>query len=980
MLKLDDFDFKGLKRTRKVNGENTIELTAVPTESNKDDFPLIVEEATLNVFDKDYVIKQLNEKSKGKKYVKQATAIHDFFVNLINKQQPIVHNGSITFKKYMEDMVFAGTGYKVVLIDSFAAREFENLGDDNRLALLSKGVDRFKAEFELVGDEVRFYKQIGRDTDFQFRFGHNIKAISVDINTRNLATKIEGTGDPELGIEASYTSPNVDIFGEIDAPPVRDERYKSNTALLEELKARIVDEPEASITVDFADLRAAGYPYTIPGEGDRIWLIYEPMDDLLVEVRIMEIIEYFDNYMRPIKTEVTLSNHKKSLAGSMMDNVQKQLSDIATDDGVIRYSALDEAVRIATEALHSAQTELEFNNGIIAREKGDPNRLVLLNSGGIGISDDGGQTFREAITADGFVLTAGAIGRLSANHIQIGADTEYENGYDPSFAYKNFIVDGEDVKTNDDLIISMIYYTHLKVSDLKNGDKLPFSIETESTVDGVIEIILTTSIFEPEEFMVSSTVAEVFGFDGFAKYDFIFDVDMMDMPQDEEFVFVCVVDNSKRFKFRNAKLTKQTPSSDIVDNINDNLIREDLRLASPLPTSITMNNDGITAYVPSSQNNYYARLDHRGLYIKGGAIQIDGGLSDSQISSSGKWNGQGTYIDSNGIYTGTLTANQIQTSFNGIGSQVKITSAGLSTYRGGLRTSLLNGDGHHFYREGTNIGYIGTQNWINDESYRGLSFGLEYNADYMAWGFRESAGASTYTTMLSWHKTSAKDNKGFTFSDDVTFNLGISLGNNNSTINTYSNAIDWAYSNNVKISQFENGQVQFHMGSSTSRHTFYSDGSKKGGSIEVDNEVYGMSPIDSPQVLIEYIEFDIELSSAGIKVFLNETYTKAVNNFAVFLNNGSVIEKGDNYFVAAGEGFADARVVGKRIEYDKAFWGEMEDSSSLENSDYKKKPLLRMASAASSETNKTKNNWFVENERVISSESIDGIERSVLTR
>src|SRR5699024_3489206 len=32
----------------------------------------------------------------------------------------------------------------------------------------------------------------------------------------------------------------------------------------------------------------------------------------------------------------------------------------------------------------------------------------------------------------GFVLTAGAIGRLSANHIQIGPKTEYDPNYDPS--------------------------------------------------------------------------------------------------------------------------------------------------------------------------------------------------------------------------------------------------------------------------------------------------------------------------------------------------------------------------------------------------------------------------------------------------------------------------------------------------------------------------------------------------------------------
>src|SRR5690625_4960176 len=133
--------------------------------------------------------------------------------------------------------------------------------------------------------------------------------------------------------------------------------------MLEEMKARLQETAEITLTVDFVDVRAAGYPYTVPNEGDRVWLIYEPMDDLLIETRIMEIMEYYDVNMNPIKTEVTLSNHKKTFAGTMFENVRKQLRNIVDDDGIVRYSVLDEAVRIATEALQSAQTELEFNNG-----------------------------------------------------------------------------------------------------------------------------------------------------------------------------------------------------------------------------------------------------------------------------------------------------------------------------------------------------------------------------------------------------------------------------------------------------------------------------------------------------------------------------------------------------------------------------------------------------------------------------------------
>lgn len=51
-----------------------------------------------------------------------------------------------------------------------------------------------------------------------------------------------------------------------------------------------------------------------------------------------------------------------------------------------------------------------------------------------------------------------------------------------------------------------------------------------------------------------------------------------------------------------------------------NELRTDLRLESPLPTDIVMNEDGITATTANTSN--FARLDYRGLYVQGGAIDI----------------------------------------------------------------------------------------------------------------------------------------------------------------------------------------------------------------------------------------------------------------------------------------------------------------------------------------------------------------------
>src|SRR5690606_22312742 len=127
----------------------------------------------------------------------------------------------------------------------------------------------------------------------------------------------------------------------------------------------------------------------------------------------------YDANLNIIKTNVTLANYKKTFAGTMFDNVNKRLSDIVNRDGKVKYNVLDEAVKLATEALKSAQTELEFNNGIIARDKNNPNLLVLFNSMGLGISTDGGNTFRQAITPQGIVTDLLTAGQINANNITV---------------------------------------------------------------------------------------------------------------------------------------------------------------------------------------------------------------------------------------------------------------------------------------------------------------------------------------------------------------------------------------------------------------------------------------------------------------------------------------------------------------------------------------------------------------------------------
>src|SRR5699024_3050042 len=103
----------------------------------------------------------------------------------------------------------------------------------------------------------------------------------------------------------------------------------------------------------------------------------------------------------------------------------KNVTDWITGRKTIPYSIVDEAIKNATQALKNAQTELKFANGILAIDKNDPNKVVLLNSAGIGVSSDGGNTFKNSITGDG-VIAETVIGK---NLIGLNITSPNEDGY-----------------------------------------------------------------------------------------------------------------------------------------------------------------------------------------------------------------------------------------------------------------------------------------------------------------------------------------------------------------------------------------------------------------------------------------------------------------------------------------------------------------------------------------------------------------------
>src|SRR5699024_2227733 len=92
----------------------------------------------------------------------------------------------------------------------------------------------------------------------------------------------------------------------------------------------------------------------------------------------------------------------------------------------------------------------------------------------------------------------------------------------------------------------------------------------------------------------------------------------------------------------------------------------------------------------------------------------------------------------------------------------------------------------YFYRDQDRIGKLGTNSWAGDPSYRGLSYNLEYKSDYLAWSAKMEESDVNYLTLLAWHRTNAKDDKGFNFYDNINLDSDYNLKLRNISTTNYS--------------------------------------------------------------------------------------------------------------------------------------------------------------------------------------------------
>ena len=160
-----------------------------------------------------------------------------------------------------------------------------------------------------------------------------------------------------------------------------------------------------------------------------------------------------------------------------------------------------------------------------------------------------------------------------------------------------------------------------------------------------------------------------------------------------------------------------------------------------------------------------------------GALIKNASIGTAQIADVSITNAKIASLDVNKI-SGNVS-NFIQSNWNGKYGSTTINSTGMTVNSGGVITDFMN-SGMKLTMAGESVGGIGVQGMTGKpNTYQGLTFWLDGNAEYMAWAARNSGDTSMNPVIqMSWYRSNSAPTgayAGFNFDDDVIFNKGINV-------------------------------------------------------------------------------------------------------------------------------------------------------------------------------------------------------------
>ena len=393
-----------------------------------------VENVTGDAESQVYVIVIAKRKAtKHKQYI-EVTAKEEQFDYLETHRVYENVTGSRTGVDFL-NLIFDGTPYSYTLLEGVYAKEWENAGDgQSRFDMFLNWLKRYGFEFqyEPTSKTFKLGERISRRPAYYISKKLNANDISFEEDATNFYTYAKGyfDYDGEDNIHAANqireypkgkTSPMIELFGIREAPPVTDGRVTDKELMDDKLEKQVERSLKMSIELDFVTF-GHNYPFAQPEIGDEIPVIDETINFNRV-LRIQEIKTTRDAHHKVIKQTIVVGDprrenrYKKAQSGAV-----SAINDLMAGRTKIKESVLPAAIKESTKMLMDTASELSFSEqGIMAVDKDNPNYVTLLNSSGLGVSKDGGQTFHNAITRGQINADLITVGSINADYIRSGS-------------------------------------------------------------------------------------------------------------------------------------------------------------------------------------------------------------------------------------------------------------------------------------------------------------------------------------------------------------------------------------------------------------------------------------------------------------------------------------------------------------------------------------------------------------------------------
>lgn len=611
--------------------------------------------------------------------------------------------------------ILRGTPFSLGRCDDFGTWDIE-LGELNCLEAINTVRENWpkKAEIYFDGYTLHAVTVRGNDTGYQLHHKKNILDIERVIDTSNLVTRLVGLGQDGMTIEgldaatipAEYLS-GVHVLngkvskkyidaaniGEYAVPKMYKEDmsdYTDQLSLLKAMQKYLSNAciPQVTYTITFSEMARQNVPYSAIGVGDFVYM--NDPDYGCLKLRVAEIDRdplYIEN------STVTLGERQKTLEDYLSDYEASKDIWESFDPGMID-NKVEAAIKDATNYLNNGQNTcwITENDGIICADRttlGPGNtiinttQLVKMASGRLGCSNDGGQSYRSAITPEGVVADTIIGGTIHSSHIEIGDESKFHDGYAPLDVRAPLITEFDMHKLNTSQGIS---------STQKEINVLNTSVAQTQTVMNHIKAELQDNI--------DILNRDVSGLNGdFSSLTNMYNKVNSDLYGNSYFRWTEQGIHATDYEYPSYQMqlgAKGIGFSTDGGHIFNNAITARGIVASQV--NIGSFNEapfkGLTIHNGMGQETL--AVDTNGNISLMGNINMNGGVIDWQNVSKmpydaldDKFKDKFTFIDSNGVYTGLVKANQVDakglTILNAKNQEtLKITSDGEVTVKGSI--------------------------------------------------------------------------------------------------------------------------------------------------------------------------------------------------------------------------------------------------------------------------------------------------------